>query len=87
MNIRLMQLSFLSTSFLPVCSVGDCKDVGWNFMSFLALVHLDDLLSVDWKTGVGVDHNAEQAGVGLQNMNEASFRKVDYAFCFVNIFK
>ena len=66
MNVGLMKLPFLLTSFLPVCSVGDGKDVGWNFMSFLALVHFDDLLSVDWKAGVGVDHNAEQAGVGLQ---------------------
>ena len=66
MNVGLMQLSFLLTLFLPVRSIGDGKDVGWNFVSFLALVHFDDLLSVDWKAGVGVDHNAEQAGVGLQ---------------------
>ena len=35
-------------------------------MSFLPLVDLDDLLSVDWESLVGVDHHTEEPGVSLQ---------------------
>ncbi len=51
---------------LPVCRVGDGEDVRGNFVAFLALVDLDDLLRVDGQSDVGIDDNAKQAGVSLK---------------------
>ena len=51
---------------LPVCSVGDGEDVRGNFVAFLALVDLDDLLRVDGQADVGIDDNAKEAGVSLK---------------------
>ena len=37
-----------------------------HLVPLLPLVDLDDLLSVDGEPLVGIDHNAEQTGVGLE---------------------
>jgi hypothetical protein len=39
--------------------------VGWDFVTSLADVHLDDTLGVDRETLVRVDSHAEETGVGL----------------------
>ena len=50
---------------VPVSLVGDGVDVRRHLVPFLALVHVDHLLCVDWQPFVGVDHHTEQARVGL----------------------
>lgn len=37
-----------------------------HLVAFLALVHLDDLLRVDWQHLVGIDDHAEQTRVRLR---------------------
>ena len=49
----------------PVGDVSDGEHMRRNLVSFLPLVDLDDLLSVDGEPLVGIDHNAKQTGVGL----------------------
>ena len=39
--------------------------MGWDFVTSLADVHLDDTLGVDRETLVRVDSHAEETGVGL----------------------
>ena len=46
-------------------------------MSLLPLVDLNDLLSVDGKSLVGVDHHAEQPGVSLdENISKHDYKIV-----------
>jgi hypothetical protein len=56
---------------VPVGSIGDREDVGRNFVSFLALVELNDLLGVDRKTNVRVDDDAEETGVSLKEIESS----------------
>ena len=59
-------LLILLMSLLPVGNVSNGEDVGRNLVSLLSFVNLDDLLSVDRKSLVGVNHHAEQTRVGLK---------------------
>lgn len=56
--------------YLPVGSVSNGKYMRWHFQSFLALVQLNDFLSVDWKPGIGIHNHAEQSGVSLEYLKE-----------------
>ncbi len=49
----------------PVGRVCDGVDVWGHLMSFLALVHIYDLLGVDGQVLVGVDDHTEQARIRL----------------------
>ena len=63
-----MRFNGLKWDLLEILPVGDVsygKYVWGNFMSLLSLVNLNDLLCVDRKPLVGVDHHAKQTGVGL----------------------
>ena len=46
---------------LPVGNVGNGEDVRRNLMTLLSFVNLNDLLRVDGKSLVGVNHHAEQS--------------------------
>ena len=52
-------------ALLPVGDVCDGEHMWRHLVPLLPLVDLDDLLSVDGEPLVGIDHNAEQTGVGL----------------------
>lgn len=51
---------------VPVGVVCDGVDVRRHLVAFLALVHLDDLLRVDWQHLIGIDDHAEQTRVRLR---------------------
>lgn len=55
----------------PVGHVCDGVDVRGHFVSFLALVHLYDLLCVDGQVLVRVDDHTEQTRVRLRHTTEA----------------
>lgn len=42
--------------------------MGWDFVTTLANVHLDDTLGVDRETLVRVDSHAEETGVGVDKL-------------------
>lgn len=48
-----------------VSTVGDGEDVGWYLITPFALVDLDHTVGVDGVSLVGVDGNAEEARVGV----------------------
>lgn len=50
---------------VPVGVVCDGVDVWRHLVTFLALVHVDDLFRVDGQHLVGVHHHTEQTGVRL----------------------
>lgn len=49
-----------------ICGIGHSEDVGWDFVSLLPLVKLNHFLRVNGQLFVGVDHDAEEAGVRLR---------------------
>lgn len=58
---------------VPVGIVCDGVDVRRHLVTFLALVHVDDLFWVDGQHLVGVDHHTEESWVRLQGEEEAGF--------------
>lgn len=57
----------------PVGRVRDGVDVWRHLVPLLALVHVDDLLAVDGEVLVGIDHHAEETGVGLGDSETGRF--------------
>ena len=55
----------LTGQHVGVGTIRNGENVGWDFITPSALVDLDDTVGVDGVTLVGIDGNAEQAGVGL----------------------
>lgn len=55
----------LTGQHVHVGTVWDAENVGRDFVTSLADVHLDDTLGVDRETLVRVDSHAEETGVGL----------------------
>jgi len=55
----------LTGQHVHVGAVWDAENVGRDFVTSLADVHLDDTLGVDRETLVRVDSHAEETGVGL----------------------
>ena len=49
-----------------VSGVCDGEDMRWHLVTLLAFVEFNDLLRVDWKSLVGVDHHTEQTGICLE---------------------
>lgn len=52
--------------WVPVGRVCDCEDMGRHLVTFLALVQLDNLFRVDWKTFVRIYYHAEKTGIRLE---------------------
>jgi len=63
----------LTQKHATISSISDRVDMRWDFMTLLALVQFNDLLSVDWQTLVRIYNNAEQSGIGLQTIIRASY--------------
>lgn len=55
----------LTGQHVHVGTVGDAENMGWDFITTLANVHLDDTVGVDGEAFVRVDGHAEETGVGL----------------------
>ena len=55
----------LTGQHVHVGTVGDAENVGRDFITSLANVHLDDTVGVDGEALVRVDGHAEETGVGL----------------------
>lgn len=66
------QLTLHHASVRCVC---DGIDVRWHLMSFLALVHFNNLLRVDRQVLVGVYDDTEEARVRLQKKYRQKLRK------------
>ncbi|GBM54552.1 hypothetical protein AVEN_184254-1 [Araneus ventricosus] len=60
----------LTLQHAPVGAICDSENVWRHFMSFLAFVQLDHFLRVDGKLLVGIDYDAEEAGVCLGGENK-----------------
>lgn len=61
----------LTGQHVHVGTVGDAENMGWDFITTLANVHLDDTVGVDGEALVRVDGHAKETGVGL------------FLFCFL----
>ena len=65
--LELFDEGYIGTNaVLPVGNVSNGEDVGRNLVSLLSFVNLDDLLGVDRKSLVGVNHHTKQTRVGLK---------------------
>ena len=51
-----------------VSTVNNGEDMGWHFGSSFTTVHLNDNITVDGKTSVGIDSHTEKTGVGLKDI-------------------
>lgn len=58
----------LTLQHWSIRSVGDGKDVRWDFVTFDALVPFHDLFGVDRKFLVGIDNDTEKARVRLRGL-------------------
>ena len=57
-----------------VGGVNDSEDVRGHFRGSFTTVHLDNFISVDGKTHVGVDSDTKQTGVGLKGVKKENLR-------------
>lgn len=71
-----MKVRELTGQHVHVGTVGDGEDVGGDFISPLALVDLDDTRSVDGVTLVWVDSDAEETGVGVDELDVVTLPQV-----------
>ncbi len=68
----LRKCGLLTLQHGPVCPVGDGEEVRGHLVPPLAQVELNHCGGVDGKPLVGVDHHAEEAGVGVDELADIS---------------
>ena len=66
----------LTGHHVGVSAVGDGEDVGRHLIAPAALVDVDGAVGVDGEALVGVNGHAEQAGVGVDQLNEVALLQV-----------
>ncbi len=75
-NVKFMILKTITLQHISVRVISDCINMRWHFMSFLSLVSLNNIVSVDWQPFVRIHHNTEEPRVGLKNQNENDIAQV-----------
>lgn len=69
-NTKQHVVTSVTLHHVPVGVVCDWVDVRRHLVTFLALVHINDLFWVDWQHLVGVHHHTEQTWVSLEGERE-----------------